>query len=65
MIVCLLSGFGATFWGVLIEQIGYHTAFVACIVLSIVLLILYLLAFSQKKKMRAAWTTEEEDMQAQ
>lgn len=58
-VICLLSGFGATFWGVIIEQIGYQTAFTACIVLAVVLLVIYMLAFSQVKKMKALWTTED------
>ncbi len=60
MIICILSGFGATFWGIVIEKIGYSTAFTSCIILSIVLLLIYMLAYSQKKRMTDQWTAEKE-----
>lgn len=58
MIVCILSGFGATFWGIIIEKIGYRAAFSGCLGLTIVLMALYLLAFTQTKKMRLEWTED-------
>lgn len=58
MIVCLLSGFGATLWGIVIERIGYQTAFIGCLGLTVLLLVLYLLAFTQREKVKAMWTEE-------
>lgn len=61
MIICLLSGFGSTFWGIVIENFSYEMAFGSCIALSVVLLVLYMLAIGQTKAARALWTTEEQD----